>query len=164
MSFNIRKNPERFRNMVFGAEDSLVSTVGLLFGIASADTSKFYIVLTGIILIAVEAMSMGAGAYLSETSASEIDKKVSNRGAIVDGIIMFFSYLLAGLIPLTPYLLLDGSLTRYVSAGASLVALFLLGYLPTRQLKSAIRMSVVAGMAVAIGFTVAFVANYYIGQ
>ena len=55
------------RNTVFGVEDSLVSTVGLLSGIAATGSvSKSFILLTGIVYISVEAFSMAVGSFLSE--------------------------------------------------------------------------------------------------
>jgi len=60
-----------FRNFIFGVEDSLVSTVGLLSGIAAADTSRFTIITTGIVLIFVEAFSMGIGSFLSEETSEQ---------------------------------------------------------------------------------------------
>ena len=47
------------RNFTFGVEDSLVSTVALLAGIAIANVETKTIVLTGIVLIFVE----GAGNF-----------------------------------------------------------------------------------------------------
>ncbi len=59
------------RNFVFGVEDSLVSTVGLLSGIAVAGIGRSDIVVTGVVLISVEVFSMGVGSFLSERSAEE---------------------------------------------------------------------------------------------
>ncbi len=59
------------RNFVFGVEDSLVSTVGLLSGVAAAGVETKTIVLTGVVLIIVEALSMAVGSYLSEYSVEE---------------------------------------------------------------------------------------------
>ena len=70
------------RNFIFGAEDSLVSTVGLLAGVASAGIPRKDIIISGVVLIFVEAFSMGVGSFLSErtTEESQIDnqEKFSN--------------------------------------------------------------------------------------
>ena len=67
------------RNFTFGVEDSLVSTVGLLAGIALAGVGRETIVVTGLVLIFVEAFSMGVGSLLSEQSVEEYEssKEVS---------------------------------------------------------------------------------------
>jgi VIT1/CCC1 family predicted Fe2+/Mn2+ transporter len=151
--------PDQFRNFVFGAEDSLVSTMGVLFGIASASGfTPHQIFVAGIITIVVEATSMGAGSFLSETSTNEADRRI-RMAPISDGLIMFLSYFFAGFIPLAPYLLIDVSSARYASVGASLVALFILGYLPAKNVKSGLRMAVIAGFAAGIGFLVAHIFN-----
>ena len=53
-----------FSSFIFGVEDSLVSTVGLLSGVAVAGVTRTDIFITGIILIFVEAFSMGVGNFL----------------------------------------------------------------------------------------------------
>lgn len=60
------------REIVFGMEDSLVSTLGAITGIAAGTGSKFMVILSGIVLIFVEAVSMTAGSYLSSKSAHEV--------------------------------------------------------------------------------------------
>lgn len=149
--------PSYFRNIIFGAEDSLVSTVGVLFGIATAGTSQAAIMLTGILVISVEALSMGAGAFLSETSEKEFKQEENSEDPKIGGVLMFFSYFIAGFIPLAPYLLLEASVARFASVGGSLAALFVLGFIPQKSFKGAVRMLVVAGMAVAVGFLIAHV-------
>src|SRR3989338_8879825 len=103
---NMQERAMFLRNTVFGVEDSLVSTVGLLSGIAATGSvSKSFILLTGIVYISVEAFSQPAlGAF-----------------------IMFVSFALAGFVPILPYLFFAGQQAILVSVIASLVALFLLG-------------------------------------
>lgn len=149
--------PEYFRNLLFGAEDSLVSTVGVLFGVASSSAyTQQQILVTGLIVIAVEALSMGAGSYLTETETEEYEGSGDGKSShIVSALIMFASYVFFGLITLLPYLVIPVSSARYISLTFTLVILFLLGFLPTRNIKSAIRMAVIAGFAVLIGFVLA---------
>ena len=59
------------RNFVFGAEDSLVSTVGLLAGVATAGVLQKEIIISGVVLIFVEAFSMSVGSFLSERTTEE---------------------------------------------------------------------------------------------
>ena len=156
---------ERFamyvRNFVFGVEDSLVSTVGLLSGIASVGVERGTIVLTGVILIFVEALSMAVGSYLSEFSAEEYMKhtEMSFKHPFIGGIIMFFSYFFAGFIPLFPYVLAERPVAFTLSIIASLVALFLLGVASAKTvrrpfMRSAFRMLLLGGVAIAVGVIV----------
>src|SRR3990167_8861281 len=97
-----KKFVSHLRSFVFGVEDSLVSTVGLLSGIAASGMSGREILLTGSVLVLVEAFSMAAGSFLSEYSAEEYlaKEKVMVVRPLLDGTIMFFSYFLSGFIPL----------------------------------------------------------------
>src|SRR3989344_7763433 len=90
------------RNFVFGVEDSLVSTVGLLSGIALATVPAKTIFLTGVVLIFVEAFSMAAGTYLSESSAEVYANGTDTptKPNVLAAVIMFFSYFVSGFIPL----------------------------------------------------------------
>jgi VIT1/CCC1 family predicted Fe2+/Mn2+ transporter len=102
-------SPTYVRNIIFGVEDSLVSTVGLLSGIAVAKVTNRTIVLTGLVLIFVEGFSMGVGSLLSEHSVEQLELKgeakleTSAGGAVA----MFLSYFAAGFIPLAPYVFSD---------------------------------------------------------
>ena len=157
-----------FRNFIFGVEDSLVSTVGLLSGIAIADVSRSTIFLTGMVLIFVEAFSMGVGSFLSEDSGEAVvhQKEVKNEGAILAAFIMFISYFVAGAIPLAPYVLFDVEAGFPISICSSLAMLFVLGLLAAKAsarsyLKTALRMMLIGGMAIGLGVLVAsFLSDY----
>lgn len=148
----------RFRNLVFGVEDSLVSTVGLLSGVAIAGVERHTIFLTGVVLIFVEAFSMAAGSFLSESSAEEYLRRGKPRPStsLVGGVIMFFSYFISGFVPLSPYIFFETSVAFPASIACSLVALFFLGVWGGRVTrvsvwKSALRMFLVGGLAILVG-------------
>ena len=150
-----------FRNFIFGIDDSLVSTVGLLTGIASAGVDRETIFLTGVVLIFVEAFSMAAGSFLSEASAEEYSARnnVPASRSITASIIMFGSYFIAGFIPLFPYVIADVGTAFPLSIACSLVALFALGAWSGKLskagiMRSAFRMLIVGGIAIALGATV----------
>ncbi len=63
------------REIVFGMEDGMVSTLGAITGIAVGSQDHFTILLAGTSIIAVEAISMGLGSYLSNQSGREVDLK-----------------------------------------------------------------------------------------
>jgi VIT1/CCC1 family predicted Fe2+/Mn2+ transporter len=149
------------RNFIFGVEDSLVSTVGLLAGVVAADIPKQTILLTGGVLIAVEALSMGVGSLLSESFSEEfVDKlKKTESRSVGGGIIMFFSYAIAGFVPLSPYIIFDREPAFFISIIASCVALFFLGFLGARYFgakggRSGLRMLLLGGSAIAVGILV----------
>ena len=155
------------RNFTFGVEDSLVSTVGLLAGISIANVDPKTIVVTGIVLIFVEAFSMGVGSLLSEQSVEqyESNKEVSLSKPGLAALVMFVSYIVAGLIPLTPYILSNNKFAIWWSIGLTLLALGLLGALNAhifriRVWKDALLTLVMGGSAIAIGIIVGQIAGY----
>lgn len=154
-----------FRNFIFGVEDSLVSTVGLLSGVAIADVPRSTIFLTGMVLIFVEGFSMGVGSFLSEDSSEGLlQTHPGYATVIIAATIMFFSYFFAGFVPLAPYLFFETKIAFPVSIGASLVALFLLGILSGRLskrnwLSSAFRMMIIGGLAIGLGVLVGLIVH-----
>jgi len=157
-----------FRNFIFGVEDSLVSTVGLLSGIAIAGVPRGTIFLTGMVLIFVEGFSMGVGSFLSEDSGEAVihQKEASDHITVRAAIIMFISYFFAGFIPLAPYLVFEVQIGLPVSIIVSLVTLFILGLIAAHvssrnYLKTAIKMLLVGGVAIGLGVVVAMLLSDY---
>ena len=163
---NRKKYSLIIRNFTFGVEDSLVSTVGLLAGIAFAGVESETIILTGVVLIFVEAFSMGVGSLLSEQSVEQYEEKkeVSLSKPAFAATVMFFSYVIAGLIPLAPYVLTFGANAVWWSIGLTLLSLFLLGILNAhlfrvRAWKDGLLTLVMGGLAVAVGIAVGQIAG-----
>ena len=63
------------KEVVFGMEDGMVSTLGSITGIAIASQNHATVVLAGVVIIAVESVSMGIGSYLSNRSQEEYEKR-----------------------------------------------------------------------------------------
>jgi vacuolar iron transporter family protein len=77
----------------------------------------------------------------------------------VSGLLMFGSYILAGLIPLLPVVFLDYPQSVYVSVCLALISLFLLGFikgkvLSTNPLRGGVKILVVGGIATLLGATI----------
>ena len=155
-----------FRNFVFGVEDSLASTVGLMSGIAVAGLSQRTIITTGLILIAVESFSMAVGSYLSEqyTQNYAEHREMPPKRAIMGSIIMFATYLLTGFLPVFPYAFLDVKEAFPVSVVLSLLALLMLAVFTSRitqsrLIQTAVRMVLIGGIAVMVGAIVGRLAS-----
>lgn len=149
------------RNFVFGVEDSLVSTVGLLSGISVSNVSRETVLLTGVVLIFVEAFSMAVGSFLSESAGEEFSthRAAKVRKPLLDGLIMFGSYFVSGFVPLAPYLWMSPRQALWISIAVSLVALLGLGLLSARiahipLLKNGLKMLAVGAVAIVVGVVV----------
>jgi len=70
------------RDVIFGANDGLVSILALVAGVYGAITENHPILIAGIAGAVAGAISMGAGAYLSAKSEKEVTEKESDRKGI----------------------------------------------------------------------------------
>jgi VIT1/CCC1 family predicted Fe2+/Mn2+ transporter len=149
-----------FRSMIFGVEDALVSTTGVVVGISTGSHERAFVILSGFVMIAVQALSMSAGQYLSEEAVHQMSKKGEHKESVLlTACIMFTSYTLAGLIPIFPYMLLPFSVANWVSVLFAFAGLFALGYLKGKYLriqpgKSAIKMVIIGGAATILGLII----------
>ncbi len=60
---------------MFGAEDGMVSTLGALTGIAVGTQNHLTVVLSGLVIVAVESISMAVGSYLSAKSVTDLNQR-----------------------------------------------------------------------------------------
>jgi len=157
-----RISPDYIHSGFFGVEDSLVSTTGALAGIAISATSKSAIIATALVIIAVESTSMAASEFISEETEEDIEKEKVPASPLISGLIIFVGYIVAGMIPLFPYLVLPHLQAIPVSIVSALIGLFFLGIYkgkvshksPTR---SAIEVLVIGGIAATIGLVVGII-------
>jgi len=70
------------RDVIFGANDGLVSILALVAGVYGALTESHPILIAGIAGAVVGAISMGAGSYLSAKSEKEVTERESDRKGI----------------------------------------------------------------------------------
>lgn len=211
---------ETIRELVFGVEDGMVSTMGAVTGIAVGTGNPYIILLSGVVIIAVESISMGVGSYLSNKSEKEINERMleeereeiadhpeeerdemvrlfvddgwsknlaekmadetakkkdlmlkemayrelqlipnAEKTPIRNGFIMWGSYIVGGLVPLTPYFIFDIATALPVSIVITLCGLFGLGAFTTRYSKrpwwkAGFELLLLAGAAAAVGYAV----------
>lgn len=153
-----RIQQDYLRSVVFGIEDSLVSTTGVMVGVGAGSQDAKMIVLAGIVAIAVEALSMGVGQYLSEEAVHQMDP-THKESLAKEALLMFVSYLGAGLIPLLPALLFGYPAALFAIPLFSLSGLFVLGYVKGKLLgvpaiRSGLRVFLLGGLATVLGLAV----------
>ena len=154
--------PDYLHSIFFGIEDSLVSTTGALAGIAISSGSKELILATALVIIAVESTSMGASEFLSEETEEDIEKEKMPANPKISGLLVFLSYIIAGLIPLFPYLILPHLEAIPFSIGAALIGMIILGIFKGKLSKkspfrSALEVLIIGGIAAGIGIAVGLI-------
>jgi VIT1/CCC1 family predicted Fe2+/Mn2+ transporter len=75
----------RIREFVFGIQDGVISTVGLLAGVQGATENNIVVIITGITAMFSGAISMAAGSYLSSGAQKEIfDREIGDAEKLAD--------------------------------------------------------------------------------
>ncbi len=154
------KNKEYLRSIIFGIEDSLVSTTGLVAGISIGAEDKGIVILAGIVAVSIEAVSMGVGEYLSDDAMKDFDKlKRKSSNPLLNGLFMFSSYLLAGSIPLAPVIFTAFPTSLLLAITFSLFSLFMLGYIKGRIVRTSpfrggMKILIVGGIATILGIVI----------
>ncbi len=155
-----RLSAEYVKSILFGVEDSLVSTTGLVAGIAAGAQNQHTVLLAGIVAVAIEAVSMGAGEYLSDDAVHELQPAAApNTSALISGLLMFGSYLIAGFLPLWPIVVFAFPNSVTVSVSVAFMGLFALGFIKGRLLKTSpfrggLKILIVGGVATLVGVAV----------
>ena len=67
------------RDIIFGTQDGLVSTLGVLTGIARGTGDPDTVIIAGAVIVTVESLSMAAGSYLSTKSHRQYQEHLLNR-------------------------------------------------------------------------------------
>lgn len=63
------------KEVVFGMEDGMVSTLGAITGIAAATQDHYTVLLAGFVVVSVESISMAVGSYISSKSKRAVDER-----------------------------------------------------------------------------------------
>lgn len=151
------------RSGLFGIQDGLVSTTGVVVGISTGVEDKAIIILASLVAVTVEASSMAAGQYSSEKAVHQMDKTGKHTDSLIVGAtVMFFGYLLGGIAPIIPTVLLNQPEARVAAIIFAFVGLFLLGYLKghfvkVKPLRSAIELFIIGALATTIGLVVGYI-------
>jgi predicted membrane protein (TIGR00267 family) len=166
------------REIIFGLEDSLVSTMGAITGIAIGTQSTYVVILSGFVLIAAESTSMAAGSYLSSISADEAEEEwEKERGRkhhpvsqhpIRGACVMLVSYVIGGIIPIAPYVFLQTQSAMLPSILLTIASLFFVGvwsatYTKRQRTRSGIEMVLISVVAALIGYLIGHLVKNYFG-
>jgi VIT1/CCC1 family predicted Fe2+/Mn2+ transporter len=157
---HMRIHEDYLRSTLFGLQDGLVSTTGVVVGISTGVDERAVIILAAFVAVTVEATSMAAGQYSSEKAVHQMDRSGRHNDSLVLGaVLMLLSYFIGGLVPIGPILFAPQPEGRSLAIIAALAGLAVVGYVKGRlvetpPLRSAAELCVVGAVATAIGLTV----------
>jgi vacuolar iron transporter family protein len=152
-------------DLVYGANDGIITTFAVVSGVVGASLADKVIVILGVANLLADGFSMGASNYLARRS--HLDDDLADRAdAARHGLATLGGFLAAGAVPLLAYVLpLDSAAQFPVAAVLTAAALFTVGAartFVTRRglLRSGFEMLLVGSVAAVVAFAVgSFIAS-----
>jgi VIT1/CCC1 family predicted Fe2+/Mn2+ transporter len=148
-------------DLIYGANDGVVTTLAVISGVVGASLSSTVILVLGFANLLADGFSMGASNVLSRRSETSAEQLPSLRHSTRHGVATFLGFVIAGFVPLLAYLLPIGSGVRFQTAvGMALLTLFSVGasralFSNRGAFRAGVEMLVIgsaaAGLAYAIG-------------
>ena len=124
-------------DIVYGANDGIITTFAVVAGVAGAELLPNIVVILGIANLLADGFSMASSNYLARKSEQEYQdtltetQNTTKEKPFKNAVATFISFVLAGFIPLVPYVLgikVDTFLLAIISTS---IALFAVGSLRT---------------------------------
>ena len=151
------------RDLVYGANDGIITTFAVVSGVAGASLEARTVLILGAANLLADGFSMGASNYLSIRSDEAVrDSRGESIGEpypLRHGIATTAAFVVAGAIPLLPYVLVAPERRFAVAVVATLAALFMVGALRSsvtalRWWKAGLEMLAVGALAAAVSYGV----------
>jgi vacuolar iron transporter family protein len=105
-------------DLVYGANDGVITTFAVVSGVVGADLSRTIILILGFANLFADGISMGASNYLARRSTAEAEKRAGREDALRHASATIAAFVAAGLVPLAAYLLPLPSDSRFIAAVA----------------------------------------------
>ncbi|HZX49672.1 MAG TPA: VIT1/CCC1 transporter family protein [Candidatus Paceibacterota bacterium] len=146
-------------DFVYGANDGIVTTFAVVAGAAGALLSPGVIIILGFANLLADGFSMGASNALAIRAEHELAKK--ERDLVTPfqhGLVTFVAFLVAGLMPLLPYLFSFSSGQQFfISSALAGFAFFCVGAARTlitkgNSLKAGFEVLVIGGIAAFVAY------------
>jgi len=168
------KLKNNIKDIVYGANDGIITTFAVIAGITGASLDSKAILIVGFASLFADAFSMASSNYLGTKSEhytmmkDGLDGTPERHKPVKNAVTTFIAFIIAGAVPLIPYLVVDGGdIFRYAILATG-IALFLVGSLRTlitgrNFIKSGLEMLFVGGIAAIIAFFVGWFIKTLIG-
>lgn len=155
------------RDVVYGAMDGAVTTFAVVSGVTGAGLSPSIVLVLGVAGVVGDGFSMAAGNYLGTKAESEriagagVDSYNNGSRPLAAALATFVAFLLAGAIPLVPYVLaacgMQFASPASISTTLTLVTFFLIGagktfIVPVRWWSAGLESLMVGSIAAALAY------------
>jgi VIT1/CCC1 family predicted Fe2+/Mn2+ transporter len=156
-------------DLIFGANDGIVTTLAVVSGVVGASLSTTVILILGFANLIADGFSMGASNVLSRRSDAAGGRLPTLSEAAYHGVATFIGFAMAGLLPLFAYMLPWFAGYRFEAAVAlALITLFAVGagraaFTKRPWLSSGIEMLALGALAAAVAYGVGALGALIIG-
>jgi predicted membrane protein (TIGR00267 family) len=164
------------RDIIFGANDAILTNLGIIAGFTVALKDNHYIVLACLVDIFISAFAMSFGTFMSRTSEQDFLKTKLNEQTLNDAsdamghpftasVIMWITYILSGIIPLLPFFFgLQATTALVIAMIVGIGTFFILGLVKgaitkTHILHSGLQFLFFGVISAVIGLVVGRLAN-----
>ena len=152
------------RDLVYGANDGIITTFAVVSGVAGASLPARTVLILGAANLLADGFSMGASNFLAIRSDEAVrlarDEPPAEPFPLRHGIATFTAFVVAGVVPLLPYLAVEPGSRFSVAVAATLTTLFIVGAL--RSTVTALRWWKAGAEMLAVG-TLAAAVSYGVG-
>jgi VIT1/CCC1 family predicted Fe2+/Mn2+ transporter len=158
-----------FPDLVYGANDGIITTFAVVSGVVGADLSERVILILGFANLVADGFSMGASNFLARRSYAEAAERADRPEAAKHGAATLLGFVTAGVVPLIAYLVPLADEARFpVAVALTLGTLFAVGAsraLITRLgwIRSGLEMLVVGALAAAVAYAIGAIAAVVTG-
>jgi len=120
------------RDLVYGANDGIITTFAVVAGVAGGALSHAAVLIVGAANLAADGFSMGVGNFLAirahESARAAENLPEEEASPARHAVATFLAFVVAGSVPLLPYVLPGDAPSRFAwSAASTLAALFGVG-------------------------------------
>lgn len=147
-------------DLVYGANDGIVTTFAVVSGVVGADLSRTVILVLGFANLFADGISMGASNYLARRSHEDADERATRTEALRHASATLIAFVVAGVVPLIAYLLplnsSDGFLAAVALTAATLFGVGAARAFVTRlsALRSGLEMLLVGSLAAFAAYAI----------
>jgi VIT1/CCC1 family predicted Fe2+/Mn2+ transporter len=153
------------RDLVYGANDGIITTFAVVAGVAGAALSARTVLILGMANLLADGFSMGASNVLSIRSDEAVrhtrGEDLSEPFPVRHGLATMLAFVIAGAVPLLPYVLVAPERRFGVAILATLATLFVVGALRStvtllRWWTAGLEMLLVGAAAAAVAYGVGY--------
>ena len=159
------------RDIVFSANDGLITTFAIVAGSTGASLSSNVVVILGLVNLLADGISMASGSYLGvkseiEYEDAEGDHAHDGDSPLKHGFMTFATFIFAGFLPLIPFVF-NIEPKFLISVIIVAISLFVVGASRSKItqksfIRSGAEVFLIGGLAASVAYFVGFLAERYL--